>query len=137
MARTYSDRDKYLKLFAALMSSGTVASWSIWIELTLLWQGLLAIAAVVAVATPILGYTSLVANMTELRRTWFEIRIDYENLWDRLGAGDAEAPSLEEFERVREKEVAAEESEAVLPRDQSLIKQCYQDVLAARDLEKS
>jgi hypothetical protein len=81
LSRRYSKWDKYTKIFLAVMSSSTVASWGIWGEIDILWKILSAISALVAVALPILNWQQMIARMSDLVGKWSRIRYEYENLW--------------------------------------------------------
>jgi hypothetical protein len=60
----YYNYDKRSKIFLAVMSSGTVASWSIWSSVPLLWQFLSACSAIIAITLPILNFQKSIETMS-------------------------------------------------------------------------
>jgi hypothetical protein len=63
LSRRYSNRDKYSKIFLALMSSGTVASWGFWSDMQIIWKILSACSALLAIALPIINWPKMISNM--------------------------------------------------------------------------
>ena len=67
LSRNYHQKNKSIKIFLALMTSGTVASWSIWDEVDILWKVLSAIAAAISIAFPILKLEIMIERMSVLK----------------------------------------------------------------------
>lgn len=132
LIRRYSKRDKYTKIFLAIISSSTVASWGFWDEIDLLWKSLSAISAFIALALPILDWPKTISRMSDLAGKWSRIEYEYENLWLRL-QGDTPIDGVEdEYKRIRG-EVAGLDDRG-LPEDVKLKQQCRDEVLKSRDL---
>ena len=132
LIRRYSKWDKYTKIFLVAMSSSTVASWSIWVEIDLLWKCLSAISAVTAIALPILDWPKTISRMSDLAGKWSRIEYEYENLWLEL-QGDSPINRVEEeYKRIRG-EVAGLDDTG-LPEDVKLNEQCRNEVLESRGL---
>ena len=55
LSRRYSMWDKCIKILLALASSATVASWSFWNEVDILWKGFSAVSAAIAIVFPFLS----------------------------------------------------------------------------------
>jgi hypothetical protein len=134
LGRRYGARDKYTKIFLALMSSGTVASWGFWSEVEILWKMLSGISAAIAVALPILNYQKMIESIAEQKREWTHIRNEYEKLWlslKSLGGHEVE----KKYDEIKRLETARSALEASLPHDKNLINKCYDEVLVSRGLE--
>ena len=67
LSRRYSVRDNRIKIFLALMSSSTVASWGIWNEVNILWKILFSISSVTAIIFPFLNLQKKNGEMSNLR----------------------------------------------------------------------
>ncbi len=132
----YSRRDKGLKIFLAIMASGTVAGWGLWESLPWLWKSLSSGAAIVAIALPILNYQKSIEQMSTLAGKWGELRIEYEDLWLQIKS-DKEASSMERtYKKYRKIESSLQQKEAKLPDDKKLIKKCFDEVIKTRGLNK-
>ncbi|MYE89264.1 hypothetical protein F4X33_09750, partial [Candidatus Poribacteria bacterium] len=101
LSRRYSAWDKYTKIFLAIMSSSTVASWGIWDEIDLLWKCLSAVSAGTAIALPILDWQRKIGEMSNLKGKWSRISRAYENLWEDLLLGPTNTELVEEYRRIR------------------------------------
>lgn len=82
IAHRLSLKNKLVKIILALMSSGTVASWLIWLEYTALWQSLSAATALLSVAYPLLNYEKSIETCKDLVAKWAEVRQELEALWE-------------------------------------------------------
>jgi hypothetical protein len=130
----YSKRDRILKIFTALMASGTVASWGLWADLSWLWKSLSGLSAVVAISMPILNYQKLIEEMSALAGKWGELKIEYEDLWLQVKSS-AEPDQLDESYRdFRRIGASLQLKEAALPDDQTLLVQCFEAVKKARGI---
>src|SRR2546423_763950 len=73
--------DTWTKIFLAVTSSSTVATWGFWTDVAWLWKSLSAISAVLAVALPILDWNRKLSELSDLHGRWVQIRNEHENLW--------------------------------------------------------
>ena len=94
LSRRYSERDNYTKIFLALMSSSTVASWGIWNEVNILWKILFSISSVTAIIFPFLNLQKKIGEMSNLRGKWSRISRAYENLWEDLLLGQTSTEGI-------------------------------------------
>jgi hypothetical protein len=81
LVERYSSRETILKIFLAVMASGTVAGWGIWDQYEIIWKVLSSVSALLAIALPILNYSKVIESMSELAGKWGELRIEYEDMW--------------------------------------------------------
>lgn len=130
----YSKRDKTMKIFLAVMASGTVASWGLWETLPLLWKGLSSSSAVLAIALPILNYQKLIEQLSELAGKWGELRIEYEDLWLQVRNRASQQTLESTFKKFRKIESGLQEKEARLPDDKKLVVKCFREVKQTRGL---
>ena len=134
LSRRYSAWDKYTKIFLAIMSSSTVASWGIWDEIDILWKCLSAVSAGTAIALPILDWQRKIGEMSNLKGKWSRISRAYENLWEDLLLGPTNTELVEEYRRIRnEMEGEEDNTSPDLPRNKRKLIQRYEnEVLESR-----
>lgn len=132
----YAVKEKALKIFLGVTSSGTVAGWAIWKEFSWIWQVLSGISAVVAVALPILDYTGMVERASDLRMGWWKLTQGYNRIWAGID-GSTDASVQEEIKLLKEKEVEMSGIEVKFSRKEALIRKCQQDVLRARGISST
>ena len=136
LSRRYSARDNYTKIFLALMSSSTVASWGIWNEVNILWKILFSISSVTAIVFPFLNLQKKIGEMSNLRGKWSRISRAYENLWEDLLLGQTSAEVFNEYRRIRNEMEGEEDNTALdLPHDKKIIQRCLDEVLESRGLK--
>jgi hypothetical protein len=135
-ASDFAQREKGLKVFLAITSSATVAGWTVWHNVPIVWQILSGVSAVIAVALPILDYTSQVERASDLRSEWWDLAGEYRTLWVELNA-NLKAPISDRLRPLqgRETEMAKIESK-YFKRDEALVKKSQRAVLVARGLAK-
>lgn len=122
-----------IKIFLALMTSGTVASWSIWAEVDILWKVLSALAAAISIVFPILKLETMIERMSVLKGKWSRILNEYEFLWlSRECKNDSEL--LEEFKTIRKEEIEVSIEEKNLPYKKKLILKIQDEIIRARGL---
>ena len=133
LSRRYSAWDKYTKIFLAVMSSSTVASWGIWNEVSILWKVLFSISSVTAIVFPILNWQKKIGEMSNLRGKWSRISRAYENLWEDLLLGRTSTELIEEYRRIRNEMEGEEDNTGPdLPRNKKLTKRYKDEVLESR-----
>jgi hypothetical protein len=137
LSRRYYNYDKYSKIFLALMSSGTVASWGFWNEIQWLWKGLSSISALLAIAIPIVNWPKMISNMVALKQYWTEIKIDYEMSWLELESGKPQTEVAKYYKKTKEKETKTAVREANMPNRKKLLRKCWLEVLKSKGLNSS
>lgn len=135
LSKRYYDRDTFLKIFLAVMSSGTVASWGFWSQISWLWKVLSAVSMLISIALPILNWQKMIERMSLLKGKWTQIENEYELLWLTYKNKSNNNLELEkQFRKIKEMENKISEIETNLPYDKKLLGQCYDEVLASRGL---
>ena len=136
-AARYAKREKTVKIFLAITSSGTVAGWALWHGAPVVWQVLSGVSALLAVALPILDFTGQVERASDLRERWWSLTAEYRRLWAEIDSGTAALISrrIQALEQ-REKEMVKVEAK-YFNRDETLINKCQDEVLKARGLWKA
>jgi hypothetical protein len=135
LARRYSSREKFIKIFLAVFStSGAVASLSLWESVPYLWKGLVSISAIVAIALPILNYSDLVEKIAVQRGKWARLLSEYERLWSRVYA-DPNTAIEPDFQKLQDSIPELTQSEATLPHDDRLLRSCQTEVLKSRGIQ--
>ena len=136
LAERYHKKEKYTKIFLAVMTSGTVASWGFWSQVEILWKILSSLSALLAIALPIVNWPKMVEAMIDLKQKWFQIRSDYEMLWIEVEDGINDKEKVKrELKRLKDKEARISQKEANLPNDKKLIRRCWKEVIASRGLK--
>ena len=136
LVRRYLARDKGLKIFLAIMASGTVAGWGVWESFPWLWKSLSAGAAIVAILLPILNFQKSIEQMSYLAGKWGELRIEYEDLWLQVKHDKKEVNEHTYYKRYRKIVSSLQEKEIKLPEDKKLLWKCFNEVIETRNLKK-
>ena len=134
LSRRYSMWDKCIKILLALASSATVASWSFWNEVDILWKGFSAVSAAIAIVFPFLSLEKKIGEISNLRGKWSRISRAYENLWEDLLLGRTGTELVEEYRKIRnEMEGEEDNTSPDLPRNKRKLRQRYEnEVLESR-----
>lgn len=136
LTQRYVNWDRNIKIFLAVTSSGTVASWAIWNQIPYLWQILSGISALVAIISPIMNYQRVIDSTSDLSGKWWELMRQYETFWRRVESGKTNKTVEKEFTSVKAKEDDLVKKEAKLPQDMKLLRRCQAEVLHSRGLSK-
>nr|VFJ93854.1 MAG: hypothetical protein BECKH772A_GA0070896_100629 [Candidatus Kentron sp. H]VFJ94565.1 MAG: hypothetical protein BECKH772B_GA0070898_100639 [Candidatus Kentron sp. H]VFK01108.1 MAG: hypothetical protein BECKH772C_GA0070978_100589 [Candidatus Kentron sp. H] len=130
----YIERDKWLKIFLALMTSGTVAAWGLWEEMRWLWQALSFASAALAISLPFWDYQRKIEDMSALGGTWGKLRMDYEDLWREVKKHPDPESLKDSYRQLRKTEAILQEREINLPYKKVLLRRCQNEVKKARSL---
>ena len=138
LSRRYTFADRCLKIFVAVTSSGSVASWQIWgaggfSGLSWLWEVGSGAAALVAVAMPIVDLATRVQVTATLAARWRPILHKYELLWASRSTLDHEQ-LLGSWKEALEDEAKLGEQDAAVPRRVSLVRRSQTEVRRARGI---
>ena len=134
LSRRYYVRDLYSKIFLAMMSSGTVASWGLWSQFPFIWKALSSISALLAIALPLINWPKQISTMVGLKQKWTEIKSEYELLWLTFEKGKKDAAIEKDLKNIKQKETTVSQQESNLPCDKKLLYQCRDDVLQSRGI---
>jgi hypothetical protein len=69
------------KVFLALVTSSTVASWTFWSDVPSLWKSLTVAASLLSIVLPFLSLNDKVLGMTEVHGKWLQLMHEYDELW--------------------------------------------------------
>ena len=128
LTQRYSRRDKVMKIFLAILSSGTVAGWGLWQEIPLLWKSLSAIAALIAIAMPFLNYQKVIEVTSDLSGKWWELRNEYEQHWISFKNNENPDEIKKRHSLTKQKETPLVKKEANIPEDNKLLLKCFNEV---------
>ncbi|HUN53996.1 MAG TPA: hypothetical protein VMU29_02450 [Smithella sp.] len=137
LSNRYYNREQKTKIFLAIMTSGTVASWSFWSTYEVLWKLLSAASALIAIALPILNWPKIIQSMNVLTEKWSLITNDYELLWLDVKKGVKEKDESrikKELKNLMIKECTLSQKEVNLPDDPKLLKKCMNEVKKSRGI---
>lgn len=128
LVQRYTKYDRYLKIFLAAISSGTVAGWTLWGDYPAAWKFLSSLSALVAISLPILNFQKQIESMSLLNGKWFELKVAYEEQWRKINDG-SEIKQIEvAYNRTKKQETILVQKETDLPHDESLLRQCFNEV---------
>lgn len=130
----YSRIDKWLKIFLAMMASGTVAGWGLVEAIPWLWKTLSSFSALIAISLPFLNYQKSIEQMSFLAGKWGTLRIDYENLWLEFQNNPNSKTLNPAYKKIRKIESELQVKETKLPNNKKLLIICYNEVIKSRDL---
>jgi hypothetical protein len=128
LRRRYSLRDKIIRGFLALTSSSAIAGLAFWASYPSVWQSLAAATAVVAVLSPVLGYSKLLGDLGDGYGRWVQSEAKFEDYWERLELG--QTVTFEEYEKAKTLLVSTMQAEIDIPVDDGLRQACYQQVIS-------
>jgi hypothetical protein len=74
-------KDRYLNMFLAIASSGSIATWAFWQEHTMVWAGIIAASQVAQAIKPFLPYTKRLKAMTAVTNDLEALFISMETHW--------------------------------------------------------
>ena len=136
MSKRYVSRDKRAKITLAIISSGTVAGWTIWKQVPIVWEAVSVISAVVAIVLPILNFQKIVDVSSMLYGKWSELLREYESYWISIENGESVDVIRANWSKTRAKETPIMQEEVKIPEDQDLLRQCQGEVLKFHRLLK-
>jgi hypothetical protein len=122
LSRRYYNWERAMKFFLLAMSSSTVAGWSVWANSPLIWKGFSVVAALSAIALPVLNWTKHIADCSDLFGRWTQIASELGKLWSQIEGKETSDAEIEKaFDRIQEKALEATKPEAQLPIDKRLL----------------
>lgn len=80
--------DRAIKIFLAIVSSGSIAGWVVWKEAQFVWGFLIAASQVVNAIRPYLPYKERMKALSALARELDELAIHTEIKWLEIAAGE-------------------------------------------------
>ncbi len=80
--------DRSIKIFLALVSSGSIAGWAVWKDAQLLWGILIAASQVINAIRSYLPYKERMKALSALARELDELAIHTEIKWLEIAAGE-------------------------------------------------
>ena len=133
-SRRYKQRSTILTMTQAIVTPSAMGSWVIWevqvgtFEMKWIWSCLIAVAGIVAVLQPILGYTRIVEASGNALTRWKDLHVEYRILWrNRSILTEAEVRNqLNTLERTSNESV---NDELDVPRNRSLEERCYNEAV--------
>ncbi|MDP2400823.1 MAG: hypothetical protein Q8M66_02490 [Actinomycetota bacterium] len=130
--------DKRAKIFVAIMSSTAVAGWAIWsnVGFSTVWTIAGGLAALVAIAQPILDPARSIKTSGQLSGAWFSILRDYELLWTTVDDSD-DNNIRERLVPIFAEEKRLTELETTLSKRKRLARQCENEVRVSRGLDNN
>ena len=133
--RTISQRryrwNRFLKIFLAITSSSTVASWGLWNETKIVWQIFGGVSAVISVTLPILNLEKEIQMMSTLSVKWSQIHNQYDILWVDYETGRELDEIIRDYKNIKEKEPLDLESPGLPDRKKRLWRRCQDEIEAS------
>lgn len=134
LARRYKQRETWIKIFLAAISSGSVAGWAFWTAFPPAWKALSALSALVALALPILDYPDKIESTADLHGKWNRLLSEYETIWSRMQGDEVTTEVLDSIRTLKETEGDMSRAEAKLPRIVHLVKKCQEEAKHSRGI---
>lgn len=136
VCRRYYFEDRLSKILLAITSSTTVASWTLWSHVEIVWKILSGISAIVAISLPILNLQKLIQSASELRVKWSQLLVEYENLWTDILHGKKVLDEIvKEFKHIKQNEPTGAIPPGLPSNKKKLIERCQDEVMASRGME--
>ena len=80
--------DRYMKMFLAIVSSGSIAGWAVWKEAQFIWALLIAMSQVINAVRQFLPYRERMKALSALSRELEELAIHMEIKWLEISIGE-------------------------------------------------
>jgi hypothetical protein len=123
----YSKYDVGSRIFLAITSSSTVAGWSFWAQKPEVWKTLSEASALIAIILTVIDLPKKVSRISVLVARWKQSQVEYELLW-RSDRHLTSSQSKSKYSNCKHREIANTSEEQTLPRDNKLLRRCYDDV---------
>ncbi|HXJ14561.1 MAG TPA: hypothetical protein VNH19_19970 [Candidatus Limnocylindrales bacterium] len=133
LASRFARREKWIKIFLAITSSGTVAGWTVWNDYAIVWKALSALSAVLAVSLPVLDYSGRVTLLNKISSKYAQLRLGYDQLWAQIDVLTPDSFNLMQAELTK-KEIELSDLQVNEPDDRELLVHCQTEVLQSRGL---
>jgi len=105
LSSKFQKRDRYINIFLALASSGSIAAWTIWKEVPIVWGLIIALSQVIQVVKPYFPYMKISKYLDEVYIKLLGLHLDYERLWYTFDNEDiTEKTATEKFFELNSKE---------------------------------
>ena len=135
LAQRYRGRDRVIRIFLALTTSGAIASLSVWDYAPWAWTILTSVSTVTAVILPFLKWPEVVEVSSNQYGKWNQIRNDYEDLWAKEGGLDDQA-AHRHLAQIQNKEQELAPFETKVPYDKDLLEESQQEVMVSRGINR-
>ena len=77
----YQRRARSINIFIALVTSSSVAGWTIWDKYKAIWGVIIVVSQVVNIIKPYIPYTKFVNKLNSISQELNSLTVDYEKLW--------------------------------------------------------
>jgi hypothetical protein len=77
----YQRRARSINIFVALVTSSSVAGWTIWDKYKTIWGIIIVVSQVVNIIKPYIPYTKFVNKLNSMSQEFNSLTVDYEKLW--------------------------------------------------------
>jgi alpha-beta hydrolase superfamily lysophospholipase len=116
-------KDRWIRIFLAATSSGSIAGWAFWESYPLIWKFLSGISALLAVSSPILDIQGQAKCSLLLYTTWIEIVREYDILWLKIENGNLNDSEkiISIYQKIRDKEIQCGKQDARYTVDRKLL----------------
>ena len=132
-ASQFSNRERYLQIGLAILSSSALLSLLGDMEQLWIWKTLSFFTALVATTQPFLNYTRDSQKMYAIGSQWHQLEIEFEAMWRK---SDNAIFSEKKFKELRQQTVEVSNKASELPwDDQKLQHECQILVLKSRGLK--
>ena len=81
------NRDRYIKMFLAITSTGSIASWAIWKDLAFFWGVLIAVSQFINAVKQYLPFSAKAKRLSGLLRDLETLLLFAEGKWFKVGDG--------------------------------------------------
>lgn len=133
MTVKYLYRERYLMIFLASTSSSTVAGWGIWQDAEVVWKLLSGLSAIIAIALPILGWSTWIQNMAKLTSQWQQLLLDREELYLDFKSPTTNAEQIRtRLYALKKREVQLDSELHMIPYDEKTAEKSQAEVRRSR-----
>lgn len=106
-------KNRFIKAFSAIMSSGSIAAWAIWQKLMPVWAIMIAFSQVINAVKEYLPYSTRLKNIELSLKSLKMLYVKIEYAWFKVQSGELSEMQINEFLYELKKEYMEIESQSL------------------------
>jgi|GEM_PF-1100510 hypothetical protein len=97
LVQKYQKLDRYVNIFLALASSGSIAAWAVWKEYPIIWSSIIATSQVVHTIKPYFPYNKIAKELNSRCLKLELLNNEYARMWNKIQRGKLTEDTIEQY----------------------------------------
>lgn len=97
LVHKYQKLDRYVNIFLALASSGSIAAWAVWKNYPILWSSIIAISQVITTIKPYFAYNKIAKELNNRCLKMDLLNNEYARFWNKIQRGKLTEDTIEQY----------------------------------------